>query len=57
MMLFEGGNFNPDKAKNAAIAGLWRGFLTQDGLKFALQTTLINCDLVLKGKNTCLTEL
>lgn len=46
-MLFEGVIFKPDKAENVAIAGVWRGFLTQYGLKFAFQITLINSDLVL----------
>ena len=48
MALFEGANFEPDEAKNAAIAGLRRGFSTKYGLKFAHQKVLINYNRALK---------
>jgi hypothetical protein len=47
MALFEGANFEPDEAKNAAIAGLRRGFSTKYGSKFAFQKVLINYDRAL----------
>ncbi len=47
MMPIEGVNFKPDQAKNVAIAGLRRGFLTQYGLKFTVQIGSIDGELVL----------
>jgi hypothetical protein len=48
MALFEGENFEPDEAKNVAIAGLRRGFSTKYGSKSALQKVLINYERALK---------